>query len=105
MLIRNALIMFFCFSMSVSAYSMRCGDQLIYTGDPSFTIVQKCGEPKDKQSYEEVIPLYNGAGYQVGTTVNVIERWIYQRSPADFQYTLTFDGGVLKSIDANRNPY
>ncbi|WP_233586522.1 DUF2845 domain-containing protein [Legionella sp. km772] len=87
-----------------TAAAMRCGDKLVYTGDDQFTILQKCGEPLAKQTYEEVIPLYNQAGYQIGTTNNVVERWIYQRSPADFQYTLIFDGGILKEINANRNP-
>lgn len=88
-----------------SAFAMRCGDQLVDTGDNQFTIVQKCGEPKDKQRYEEVIPIYNAEGAQVGTTLNVVERWIYQRSPADFQYTLVFDAGILKDIETNRNAY
>lgn len=91
--------------ISVAAHCMRCGDKLVDTGDNQYNILQKCGEPQDKQNYEEIIPLYNAAGYQIGTTVNVVERWIYQRSPADFQYTLVFDAGVLKEINVNRNPY
>jgi hypothetical protein len=86
-----------------TAQAMRCGDKLVYTGDNQYNILQKCGEPQAKQSYEEIIPLYNEAGYQIGTTTNIVERWIYQRSSADFQYTLIFDAGILKEINANRN--
>lgn len=96
-----------CLSLSYisTGQAMRCGDKLVYTGDSQYTIIQKCGEPQAKESYEEMSPLYNQAGYQIGTTTNVVERWIYQRSPADFQYTLIFDAGILKDINANRNPY
>ena len=105
MLKLSNLILICCLTfISLAAQAMRCGDKLVYTGDNQFTIVQKCGDPKDKQSYEEIIPLYNAAGYQIGTTVKVVERWMYQRSSADFQYTLVFDAGVLKEINANRNP-
>jgi hypothetical protein len=106
MLKRYDVLLMCCLALlSVNSYSMRCGDKLVDTGDNQYNILQKCGKPQDKQSYEEIIPLYNAAGYQIGTTVNMVERWIYQRSAADFQYTLIFDTGVLKEIKANRNPY
>lgn len=85
-------------------YAMRCGDKLVFTGDTSFDVLTKCGEPLNKEHYEEVIPLYNQAGYNIGININVLERWIYQRSSADFQYILIFDAGTLKEIKANRNP-
>jgi hypothetical protein len=83
---------------------MRCGDRLVMTGDNKFDILKKCGEPLDKQYYEQVVPLFNAAGYQIGTTVNIIDRWIYQKSSADFQYILIFNEGTLKDISAGRNP-
>lgn len=106
MLNYNSLAVVICLTVTYmsTAQAMRCGDKLVYTGDNQYTILQKCGEPQEKQSYEEVIPLYNQAGYQIGTTINTVERWIYQRSPVDFQYTLIFDAGILKEINANRNP-
>lgn len=102
---RWVLITCLTLSYMSTVQAMRCADKLVYTGDNQYTILQKCGEPQVKQSYVEAIPLYNQAGYQIGTTTNVVERWIYQRSPVDFQYTLTFDEGILKEIDSNRNPY
>lgn len=101
---RDLGIFFVLFFMSFSIYAMRCGDKLVYEGDSQYAVLSKCGEPLDKYNYEQVIPLYNEAGYQIGTNTVVIERWIYQRSPADFQYTLNFDSGILKEINANRNP-
>lgn len=105
MITYRSLAFLICFGLYGGVHAMRCGDKLVYTGDSQYTILQKCGEPQDKQTYEESVPLYNAAGYQIGTTTNVVERWIYQKSPADFEYTLRFDAGILKEISANRNPY
>lgn len=95
------LIMAFLFN---SASAMRCGDKLVFEGDSKYTVENKCGDPVDKQIYEESVPLYNYAGYQIGVSTRIVEKWIYQRSPTDFQYELIFDNGVVKSINANRNP-
>ena len=102
--VRTGLVLIFSFIILSSAHAMRCGTKLVDVGDSKFNIISKCGEPLDKQTYTEEIPLYNQAGYQIGTTVNVVERWIYQKSPADFQYTLVFSEGVVTDISANRNP-
>lgn len=88
----------------LAGFAMRCGDKLVYEGDSDYTVTQKCGEPKARQMIEQVIPLYNGAGYYIGSNTNIIEVWIYQKSSADFQYELIFDRGVVKEIKANRNP-
>lgn len=101
---RTLLIMIFTWCLIVPVYAMRCGDKLVLEGDSKFNVLAKCGEPLDKQIYEETIPLFNAAGYQIGETTNLVERWIYQKSSADFQYELVFDFGVLKEINANRNP-
>lgn len=94
----------FLLSIGYCAQAMRCGDQLVAEGDTQYTIASKCGEPLAKESYEQTTPLYNYAGYQIGVTTTVVERWIYQRSSADFQYELIFDQGVVKKINTNRNP-
>lgn len=99
---RLGLVLLLC--LASTAQAMRCGNNLVYEGDSKFTVLSKCGEPLDKQIHEELIPLFNSAGYQIGLTQNLKEVWIYQRSSADFQYQLLFDNDVLKQINANRNP-
>ena len=84
---------------------MRCGEKLVYEGDSEFDVLSKCGEPLDKQVYNQPVPLYNTEGAQIGAITNSISKWIYQKSPADFQYELIFDAGVLKQINTNRNPW
>ncbi len=86
------------------AAAMRCGDKLIFEGDSKYIVQTKCGDPLDKQITEEQVPIYDYWGYQIGVTTNTVEKWIYQRSSAEFMYELTFDNGVVKTINANRNP-
>ncbi|AAU27361.1 TPA: DUF2845 domain-containing protein [Legionella pneumophila] len=105
MIIRNYLLaIVFLMIVYPNAYAMRCGDKLVYEGDSKYTVLSKCGEPLDKLVYEENVPLYNAAGYQIGYGTNTVETWIYQKSPVDFQYELIFDYGKLKQINVNRNP-
>ncbi|MGL6029082.1 MAG: DUF2845 domain-containing protein [Legionella sp.] len=104
-LIRIRLWLIIVLSLPLMSYAMRCGNNLVYEGDSKFMVLSKCGEPLDKQIQEEFIPLYNSAGYRIGMTQNLKEVWIYQRSPADFQYQLLFDNDLLKGIKTNRNPY
>ena len=105
MLIRDYflfLVLIFCNISAADA--MRCGDTLVYEGDSKFDVLDKCGDPLDKQTYEQSTPLYNDAGYRVGTSSGTIDVWTYQKSSVEFQYVLTFDEGILKKISANRNP-
>jgi hypothetical protein len=101
---KQFFIAILCSLLLSPAYAMRCGDKLVFEGDSQYTVLSKCGEPLDKMIYEENIPLYNAAGYQIGTTTNTVETWIYQKSPADFQYELVFNSGKVNQINVNRNP-
>ena len=91
-------------SIAPSLFAMRCGGKLVLEGDSEYNVLSKCGEPLYKKVNEETIPLYNSEGYQIGVTTDTFETWIYQKSSAEFQYELIFDEGVLKEINANRNP-
>ena len=105
MLKRNYWLALFCSIFFASAaHAMRCGNSLVYEGDSEYDVLYKCGEPLSKQTYDQPVIQYNAQGYQIGAISSSITKWIYQQSPADFQYVLTFDQGVLKKINANRNP-
>ncbi|TAL66553.1 MAG: DUF2845 domain-containing protein [Legionella sp.] len=99
------LILVLCLFLSEMAMAMRCGSQLVSEGDEQYTVLSKCGEPLDKEMFEQTTPVYNYAGYQIGTNTTIVERWIYQKSSADFQYVLIFDQGIVKEIQTNRNQY
>ena len=105
MIIRNCLwALFISVALISSATAMRCGDKLVAEGDSDYDVLSKCGEPLYKHDYDQAIPQYNSEGYQVGVINSSISKWVYQKSPADFQYQLIFDAGVLKQIITNRNP-
>lgn len=99
---------FFIFALLIffinPSNAMRCGDKLVLEGDSKFDVKAKCGQPLDIEIYEESVPLYNQAGYQIGVSTNTIEKWIYQKSSAEFRYELIFNQGEVTEINANRNP-
>lgn len=64
--------------------AMRCGTYLIETGYYASVVKQRCGEPLSINRYESSGYTYDSYGYRVPTGVEIIEDWIYQRSPNDF---------------------
>jgi Protein of unknown function (DUF2845) len=90
--------------ISCQIYAMRCGTYLIETGNLAPIVKQRCGEPLSINRYESSGYTYNSYGYRVPAGVEVIEEWIYQRSPNDFMYVLSFSDGRLKKIETQRNP-
>ena len=98
------LILLSSMFIASSAEAMRCGTQLVLEGDSDFDVLSKCGEPLYKKDYDQAVPQYNAQGYQIGAIQSSISKWYYQKSPGEFQYELIFDAGVLKQINANRNP-
>ncbi|MBX8537816.1 DUF2845 domain-containing protein [Pseudomonas cichorii] len=83
---------------SVQASTLRCGSQLISTGDRLFEVQQKCGEPVSqevlgsKETYS--------SNYRRSEEVR-IEEWIYGPINGMYQY-LRFEGGRLVRIDSRR---
>lgn len=105
MFVRNCLLALLLNQfLFINVMAMRCADKLVYEGDSQYNVLLKCGEPLYKQVYEQSVPIFNAYGYQIGVGTSTIETWFYQKSSADFQYTLIFNSGVLQSINANRNP-
>lgn len=88
-ILAQALIMAFCASVGLAADyvpSLRCGPKLVSVGDNKLDVLSKCGEPDMR---EKITGLYGS---------QVEEEWIYNLGSGDFMYTLTFEGGALKSI-------
>lgn len=81
---------------------MRCGTELVLEGESKFDLKKKCGQPEDVVTYQESVPLYNQAGYQIGVTTRTVEKWYYQKSSAEFKYEILFSDGVIKEINASR---
>src|SRR5471032_3089450 len=76
------------------ADTLRCGSQLISSGDREFEVQQKCGEPTAR----------NLVGYLRSPNRREevpIEEWIYGPSSGIYQY-LRFEGGRLVQIHSKR---
>jgi len=80
-----------------AASTLRCGSQLVSTGDRTFEVQQKCGEPVSQQvvSSKEVVNYYRQ------TEEVIVEEWVYGPSHGMYQY-LRFVGGRLTEIQSKR---
>ena len=76
------------------AWGFRCGIYLIREGDYKYLVEQRCGEPISRDF----------SGYTLtpdGQRELTIERWVYGPDNG-YYYILTFEGGILERIDAQR---
>jgi hypothetical protein len=85
-------------TLSTHAATLRCGSQLISSGDSPFEVEQKCGAPVSR-SVIASRETYN-ATYRRSEQVQV-EEWIYGPSHGMYQY-LRFVGGRLTDISSER---
>jgi hypothetical protein len=80
------------------ADTLRCGSSLIETGDSSFRVVDKCGEPASKTTLDE--PIFSqdahGRTYQSGSVRS--ELWRYNFGSQKFPATVKITNGTVRSI-------
>ena len=80
------------------ARTLRCGNQLISTGDRSFEVEQKCGKPIS-QAVVGTQETFNSS-YRRSEEVQ-IEEWVYGPDRGMYQY-LRFVAGRLTEITSKR---
>lgn len=85
-------------ALDAQAATLRCGSQLISSGDSPFEVEQKCGTPVSRNVIASR-EIYN-ATYRRSEQVQV-EEWIYGPSHGMYQY-LRFVGGRLTDISSER---
>ena len=110
MMIKTASLAFLCavtaslFALPVQAQSMRCKNDLANVGDHKTSVLQKCGEPAQRDSFckpqEQTPTPQPGPG---ATVVNVnpcetVDEWTYNPGRGQFLTTLRFESGRLASI-------
>ena len=84
-------------SLPLSAASLRCGSELISTGDRVDEVLDKCGEPLS----QEVIGYRERAGRRGRYEEVRIEEWDYGPRNGMYYY-LRFEGNRLTDIDSAR---
>ncbi|KPB89681.1 hypothetical protein ALO95_03566 [Pseudomonas syringae pv. antirrhini] len=85
-------------TFSYATSTLRCGSQLVSTGDRAFEVQQKCGEPVS----QEVLGTQEtfNSTYRRSEAVR-IEEWVYGPDNGMYQY-LRFEGGRLVRIESKR---
>jgi hypothetical protein len=79
------------------ADSMRCGKWVVSETSSSAEILQKCGEPQQKEVAKADVVSRNLAGYVTKVGVKVTERWRYQASNRALPMLVTIiDGKVVR---------
>lgn len=84
-------------SAPLSASTLRCGRDLISTGDHTSEVLDKCGEPDSRDMLG-----YRRRGDDWGNFEEVrIEEWVYGPRSGMY-YFLRFEGNRLVKIDSQR---
>ena len=71
-----------CLPLAAAAESMRCGKWVVNETSSTAEILQKCGEPQQKEVKKEDVYARKTLGHSNKVGETVIERWHYKRSPA-----------------------
>jgi hypothetical protein len=75
--------------------ALRCGQRLVSVGATTAEVLDKCGEPQDRDELSET-----GRKGRVRT----VSLWTYRLGPKDFVRTLVFEGGYLRRVDVGDYP-
>ena len=89
-----AALLALTFAVPSHADTLRCGSQLVSTGDRTFEVEQKCGEPRHRDLVGHTLGPY--ARQEL-----VIEEWVYGPDNGMLQI-LTFEGNRLVRIESRR---
>jgi hypothetical protein len=88
--------------VAAQAETLRCGSKLIMEGDSAGKVLERCGEPQNKQVITEPVRAATSLGgtQQVGTYT--YEIWRYTRGQGKFPALLRIEGGVVKRLEYER---
>ncbi len=79
---------------SAQADIMRCDGKVVSTGDRSYEVLQRCGEPSFRDEWQERLAYHHLPSAHV-------EEWYYDFGPARLVHVLRFRNGRLTDIDTD----
>ncbi|MCJ8168848.1 DUF2845 domain-containing protein [Atopomonas sediminilitoris] len=81
-------------AFSQSAHAMRCGSKLVNEGDLAFEVLERCGEPRQRDIVGYTLTYDQRREFK-------IEEWVYGPRSGVY-YILTFEGTRLSRIESRR---
>ncbi len=97
----SALILAFAIP-AAQADTLRCGSKLIQQGDTAGKVLERCGEPTNKQVITEPVRAATALGGTMQTGTYTYEIWRYARGNGKFPALLRIEGGVVKRLEYER---
>jgi hypothetical protein len=91
-------LMFLLLPLAAPADSMHCGKWVVNETASSAEILQKCGEPQQKDVTKEDVYARNTLGHTDKIGVKVTERWIYKHSSGSLPMLVTIVDGKVVSV-------
>ena len=79
---------------SAAADTLRCGTKLVSLGDRAFEVLEKCGEPRQRDLIGYGLGAYQRQEY-------VVEQWVYGPQNGSYRI-LTFEANRLTRIEFTR---
>ena len=84
--------------LAAAADSMRCGKWVVNETMTTAEILQKCGEPQNKEVSKEDVFAKNPQGFVTPRGEQVTERWYYKPSPGSLTMVVKILDGKVISI-------
>jgi uncharacterized protein DUF2845 len=85
--------------LAASAESMRCGKWIVNESMTTDEVLQKCGEPQNKEVTKSEVYAKNPAGYNTKRGEQVLERWYYKPSSGSLTMMVKIMDGKVVSIE------
>jgi Protein of unknown function (DUF2845) len=78
--------------IALDCSALRCGDEIVSTGDSKARVLIKCGKPTHKEKSGAKKSRRNKGG---------LEKWYYNCGKNDYIYALTFEKGILTNEETD----
>jgi hypothetical protein len=85
--------------LAAAADSMRCGKWVVNETMTTNEILQKCGEPQNKEVSREDVFAKNPEGFVTKRGEQVTERWSYKPTPGSLTMVVKILDGKVISIE------